>query len=273
MTHPISHPTPSAWTSVVLDDVRQIRLESEGGEAGLIVTLTVPPGQAPEGGFPLLVVLDGDSLAITVAQNAVRLARRPAKTRIGPMVVVGIAREGGKRDGSPSRYADFTAGPPAEVTPALQGAVWGRADALLARIEGEVLALVKAQAPINAERIALMGHSLGGVFVLNALAAEASVFSSFVAVSPSIWWNPEAIEADFAADVIGSRRLLLLVGETEEATTGTGAGRAVVSRVVSLGAQLEALSPGQVEVHVAPDEDHGSMPVATLARALRFVSV
>ncbi len=41
-----------------------------------------------------------------------------------------------------------------------------------------------------------MGHSYGGLFTLYALFTHADMFDTYVAISPSIWWNSKYIETE-----------------------------------------------------------------------------
>lgn len=49
---------------------------------------------------------------------------------------------------------------------------------------------------VGIEREALFGHSFGGLFVLHALFTRPSSFYTFIAASPSIWWNNQFIHEE-----------------------------------------------------------------------------
>ena len=53
----------------------------------------------------------------------------------------------------------------------------------------QVQALSAQGAPLNLARATLFGHSLGGLFVLETLRADPTLFARWVAVSPSLWWS------------------------------------------------------------------------------------
>ena len=61
-----------------------------------------------------------------------------------------------------------------------------------------------ALVPVDATNQALYGHSLGGLAVVHALFTEPKAFRSFIASSPSLWWDGNAVledEAGFGAEV------------------------------------------------------------------------
>lgn len=92
----------------------------------------------------------------------------------------------------PRRTKNLT--PPAEGTLAVEGG----ADAFLDLIQGKVKDLVVERrlrdtrgATIGKE--ALLGHPLGGLFVLHGLFRRPNSFNCFLTSSPSIWYNNQYI--------------------------------------------------------------------------------
>jgi predicted alpha/beta superfamily hydrolase len=49
--------------------------------------------------------------------------------------------------------------------------------------------------PADGGRATLAGHSLGGLFTLHAFFSRTDLFSTWVAGSPSIWWNRDGLFA------------------------------------------------------------------------------
>ena len=64
---------------------------------------------------------------------------------------------------------------------------------------------------------ALMGESLAGLFVVETLLRSPTSFDDYIAVSPSLWWNRQALSRQAARDLksagYGGRRLWLSVGD------------------------------------------------------------
>jgi predicted alpha/beta superfamily hydrolase len=67
----------------------------------------------------------------------------------------------------------------------------GGADDFLQFIQGPVREHLFSRIlpSVVAEREILVGHSFGGLCTLHALFSQQSCFGTFIAISPSIWWN------------------------------------------------------------------------------------
>ncbi|MBK1968727.1 alpha/beta hydrolase [Brevundimonas diminuta] len=234
---------------------RALSLSADGEAPGLTLWLSAPEGEPPAQGWPLLVVLEGEAYFTAAAEAAHRLARRPQKTRVGPMMVLGVALAP-----DAERLGAF-----AFVSGADKGGrtMEARGPDLLRRLVAGVLPLAIRHGADPA-RAALMGHSMSGQFVLEARARSAP-FARFVAVSPSIWWNPAVIETQPP-----QRRsdLFLAVGAEEEAPglPGPHLARRMVSNLRDLAATTGTA------LTILADEDHGSAPFASLPAILRFVA-
>ena len=82
-------------------------------------------------------------------------------------------------------------------------------------------ALAKAY-PIDPADRTLYGHSWGGLFTVGVLLRHPEAFRTFVASSPSIFWNRRSVLADFADFRAKCRsgavapRILITVGGTEQ---------------------------------------------------------
>lgn len=231
-----------------------IRLPAVDGAPAIDVRVMTPQGERPEGGWPVLVLLEGEAFFDAASQVAGRLLRRSAKTRVDAMMVAGVTLSGVAD--RVAAYA-FTPGPQGQ-TPEPRGA------ALLAQLTAQVLPrLVEMGA--DPQQAVLMGHSMSGLFVLEARAARAP-FARHVAVSPSIWWNPAVIAAQPQPGAQDD--VLIAVGAREEMDGLPPAhlGRRMISNARDLAAR------GGVSLRVFEDEDHGSTPYAALPSILRFAA-
>lgn len=266
------------------------------------IRLAVPKAKAPPAGFPVLYVLDGNALFRTAADAVWIQSRRTGKTGVVPAVVVGVGYPGDEPFPE-ARHYDFTLPVPREQLPAHpEGGSWpaqGGAAEFLRFIEEELKPDVESRCGIDRGRQALLGHSLGGLFVLHALFARPDAFAVYVAGSPSIHWNREPLAASerrFAArlreraaiaQAAGSSaadrppasdaasteapatpiRLLIGVGELEQdhRIPMVDNARQMYERMASLGgAGLEA------EFRLFEDDNHVSLLPALISRALRF---
>lgn len=214
-----------------------------------------PESAQPLQGLSALILLDGEAYFTAAAEMAQRLARRSAKTRIEPLMIVGVAL-----DDSADRPAAFGFSPVAgEQNKAPRG------QQLLRRLAVDVLPLIEAEGA-DMTKLTLLGHSMSGLFVLEARAVAAP-FARYVAVGPSIWSNPSVIEAQPQGST-GADDLMVFVGSEEE-TDGLTQGH-LARRMISNTRSL--LAKTGVRLTVLNNEDHGSTPYASLPAALRFAS-
>lgn len=239
-----------------------------------------PEGEAPAGGFPVLYLLDGNAVFFT-AVEALRVQQRRAEaTGVHPMVVVAV---GYPVDGpfGPRRARDYT--PPLPGAP--EGT--GGADVFLDRLLGGIAASVAERLPVNPARNALFGHSFGGLFAMRAFLTRPGAFRRTIAASPSLWFAEGAMMEEvrrFAASPppnLPRLGLMLTVGGLEEedptmpaARQATLRDRRMVGRAREAAAILSALGPRGPEVgfQLFEDENHGSVILPSVNRALRFAS-
>ena len=153
------------------------------------INVYMPPGYA--GGtaaFPVLYMPDGgveeDFPHVTATVD--RLIRDGA---IRPVLVVGIENTERRRDlTGPTEVATDR-----EIAPRVGGSAAFRAfvrDELMPRIVAGYR---------TTDETAIMGESLAGLFVVETFLLEPTLFRGYVALSPSVWWNGEALVQGAAA--------------------------------------------------------------------------
>lgn len=273
--------------AVVIPDTQCFDFEARDG-APYRIFLAVPRSEPPEGGFPVIYMLDANAGFATFVEALRRGAVRPEATGIAPAVIVGI---GYPTDGvydRARRTFDYTAGPSVEVRRGADGAAprTGGRNAFFAFIEQVLKPEIAQRCRTDPARQTLFGHSLAGYFVLDVLGRNTPAFSCYVAVSPSIWWDEERLVAGLADTPKAPVRLSIMVGEWEQALApwqreregaaemqARRARRAMTGRAKGF-AELAgwALGPSaSVRFAVMPDEDHASILPVAMTRALRFV--
>jgi len=156
----------------------------------------------------------------------------------------------------------------------------------------ELRPAIAAAYSVDADDQTLYGHSLAGLFTLDVLFNHPASFRTFVASSPSIWWNSRSVlqgERGFAGKVearAAQPRVLILVGAREQDTPDAllpgmtrGQMKTLVeeSRMVDNASELAGRlgrikgGPGYgVRFHAFEDEDHLTVLPASISRALAF---
>lgn len=273
-------PAQAGWTPVVLPDGMQRDLQSVATGLRYRIFVSVPEGPAPAAGYPVIYVLDGNAAFPTLALMNRSVDRRSQRTGIGAAVVVGIGYASGEDFDVAGRARDYT--PPAGAqVPSGQGG----AEQFLDFIEQELKPLIAASHPIDPARQAIFGHSFGGLLVLHALFTRPAAFSTFLAASPSIWWQEQFILgelpalAERSAALPALPRVMISVGEREDdlprgklspELLATLAKRPMVDAARRLAATLQGQAgwSEQVTFHLLAGEDHGSAWFPALSRAL-----
>lgn len=275
----------------------QFDLTSEVSGRTYRIFIFKPPNPPPPSGYPVIVLTDGNITFPMAATIDATFALGGGKAAL--VVGVGYATEDPvklirlrQRDLMPAPSLSGTRPhfePP--FKPGERERHGGAAEFYRFLVEELRPALAVAY-PANAEDQTLYGHSRGGMFTLNVLFNHPRSFRTFVASSPSIWWNECSLLKDeprFAAQVKAGEaapRILISVGSKEQDALDTpprgldhtqAASPASRPRMVEnardLAARLLQIKgrPGyEVCFHIFEDEDHLTVLPASIARALAF---
>jgi predicted alpha/beta superfamily hydrolase len=167
-------------------DVAETTLASRA-ELAYCILVSAPRGPAPEAGFPVLYVLDGDAFFNT----AVEITRMREWGRLTPTIVVGVAYPSRAFYDGPRRNYDFT--PPGSADPDFEPSELGGANSFLEFLDDVVKPWLREHYSIDASRQVLYGHSLGGMFVLHAMFTSPRSFNVYLAASPTLRFSNSAI--------------------------------------------------------------------------------
>ncbi|MCM2476478.1 alpha/beta hydrolase [Rhizobium sp. CG5] len=275
--------------SIDVAGCRRYRLEGKDPAQCYDIFEYVPATPPPPEGFPVFYVLDANADFLLVAETVRRLSRRPSATGVRPSIVIGIGYPGIGDYHADRRHFDFTRGPPADD--ALKDrhlpACGGQADFI--RFLGDsLMPHVAGLYDIDRTAQVVLGHSLAGYFVLDLLCQCPGLFSGYVAVSPSIWWDRPAMLQSLETagrDLERPLRLYTTVGEWErelapwQGLLQAGHDYGALRRKRRMIENAEEVSRHIAEVlgakaavrfEIQMNEDHASTLTAALCGALRF---
>ena len=193
-------------------EVRPMR--SEAGD-DYLVYIAWPQQPPPPEGYPILYLLDGSESFPIAAEYQNRLG---GYAGMAPGIVVGIGYPDKSR-----RNFDYTPSLPEGVEPMPGMGPTGGADAFLQFVANRVVPEVETDYPVDSNRRALAGYSLGGLLTLQALFKHPDLFQTYIASSPSIWFGEKQVLRMLPGlaerlDRLPSRRTLLLsAGQYEQA--------------------------------------------------------
>lgn len=136
--------------------------------------------------YPVVYLLDGDAWFATTTGVIQKLSELPNSV-CPEMIVVGIPNTNRTRDLTPSRSTTD-----AEELSAAELQTSGGGENFTAFLEKELIPYVDAHYPTTAHRT-LIGHSFGGLLVLNTLVHHPGLFDNYVAIDPSLFWDQEKL--------------------------------------------------------------------------------
>jgi len=257
-----------AWT----ENSSIIRCQASGTEHGL--TVSTPFRYDKLTAAPLILCIDGPWMAGTV-RDATRIMSMSGEAP--EAIVAGLSfTDDTMSDYLRSRASWFT--PTQWVPPEITGVKGlaaqdaGRAISYRGFIRDQVLPQLMADYRVS-ERW-LVGHSFSGLFGLQVLFAEPSLFDKYLLASPSIWWDDKTVcqhEAAYAADHDDlAAQVFFSAGQEEDAIVGDFN---IVGNMISMHETLAARNyPGLTVSHeILPTETHSSTIGAAISRGLRWL--
>lgn len=137
--------------------------------------------------YPVLYLLDGPAHFNSVTGMVQQLSVVNGNSVLPEMIIVGIQNTDRTRDLTPTKS---TASPYGQTAEMLKTS--GGADNFLSFIEKELMPYVDSTYPVAPYRM-LAGHSFGGLFVMHTLLSRPELFSAYVALDPSLWWDNQVM--------------------------------------------------------------------------------
>ncbi|MCM2677354.1 alpha/beta hydrolase [Alkalicoccobacillus plakortidis] len=237
---------------------------SDGNFPKRQIYISIPSVEAPSDGFPVLFVLDGNAWFGAITEFS-RLQTR-APHGYPPTIIVGIGYETDEPFCRQSRFYDFTEKVDSSELGQLkqvQANQTGGVSSFLQFFENELIPSLEKAYPLHQTKRALFGHSLGGLCVLHTLIHKSSLFSTYIAGSPSIWWKEgylkELVHSFKSLDV---KDILIGVGENEKGH--------MVDDAEWMYEQIRGKDHIEAQYICIPDTGHMSVVPPFLNTALKF---
>lgn len=175
---------------------------------------------------------------------------------IEPVFVVGIENTQRRRDMTgPTQVAEDR-----KIAPQVGGSARFRAF-----IRDELIPQVERSFRVDGRR-GVIGESLAGLFVVETFLLEPELFDTYVAISPSLWWNDRALVHAAAArlDAMPGRKAALLLYSANEDN--------IAPETRQLASVLKAHAPKRLrwDYRPRPDLRHDTIYRGVEAEALRW---
>ncbi|WP_430199117.1 alpha/beta hydrolase [Paenibacillus illinoisensis] len=263
---------------VILPGTSVYKVCAERSGREYVINVFVPDIAPPPSGYPVIYLLDANAVFGTMVEAMRVQSGRSDKTGVVPAVIVGVGYDA-EHPFPPERYYDFMMPvPEADLPRRPDGTSWpehGGAEAFMYFIEEQLKPEVEEKYPIDSSRQSIVGHSLGGLFVLQMLLGNPGTFRHYIAGSPSIHWNSAWIEQQRAswvsrAENCGTEMHVLIAAGEQEGSHPSG----VVGRSRELAHWLgqTGLEGFSAEFTCFEDEGHISVLPILMSRAIRFAS-
>lgn len=200
--------------------------------------------------YDVLYVLDGGNWNTGMINNIQRFEENEGN--IPPTIVVSVLGIDRNKDLTPSHINDWPTS--------------GGGTNFLHFLKDELIPYINKNYPSNGDNT-LWGHSLGGLFVINAWLNEPNTFKSYIAVDPSLWWDhgmiPKIAQEKLPA-LAGTNTTLFISGRTGRE------GEAM--KVTDMDTLLTKLAPADLQWKVIqyPEETHSSIRLKSTYDGLRF---
>jgi predicted alpha/beta superfamily hydrolase len=261
---------------VVVPRSQQLEMVSSGSHRHFTVFIA-EPAQPPssKSGYPTIYLLDANS-AFLIAAGSLDI-QATTENDLEPTLLIGIGYNSNDASLEERRFYDLTPTPSNEASESLSKrslTKLGGADELIDFIEHDLKPYVALHFRTDQARQALVGHSLGGLFVLYTLLTQPNTFSTFISGSPSIWVNrqkmfgyiPKGAYSDaiqYHSEAIGTQSVLITVGSAEP--------RAMIDDARLLAHEIAVAYPSlNLCFLISQSEDHVSMVSRIISMSIKF---
>jgi len=220
--------------------------------------------------YPVLYLLDGDAHFHSVTGLVQILGTGVNGTYAVPeMMVVAIPNTDRTRDMTPTRVEKGFDGKPA---PGLKTS--GGMANFLGFITRELIPHIDSTYRTSPYRI-FVGHSLGGITVINALYTTPETFNAYVAIDPSLWWDDRVLLKQARDHIAKSsyQNKVLYLGQANTLNPDDTTSNQHMNAMLQFNSVAEAYNASGLRYGYKyyGNEDHGSVPLITEYDALRFI--
>ena len=226
--------------------------------------------------YPVVYVLDGDGHFSSVVGMIQQLST-VGNSNVPKMMVVAIPNTDRTRDLTPTHV---DAEPP--FMDSASSKTSGGGENFIAFMEKELMPHIEAKYPAAPYKI-LIGHSFGGLAVMQAFTHHNHLFNAYIAIDPSMWWDKEKllkqVQQVLTEKKFEGKSLYLGIANTmdegmdiSKVEKDTSGDTQHIRSILALQASLEKNKQNGLKYKgkYYPDDSHGSVPLITEYDALRF---
>ena len=232
------------------------------------------PGQR----YPVVYLLDGDGHFESVVGMIQQLSQVNGNTIVPEMIIVGIPNTDRTRDLTPTHIASD---PPMMDSNSSKNT--GGGENFTAFMEKELMPHIDSIYPTQPFRV-LIGHSFGGLTVMNIITNHTKLFNAYIAIDPSMWYDKEqflkATQKKLAAQKYNGTSLYVGIANTmaegmtlEKMKKDTTADTRHIRSIFAMDKFIKSNSQNGLKYasKYYGDDDHGSVPLISEYDGLRFI--
>ncbi len=227
--------------------------------------------------YPVVYLLDGDAHFSSVVGMIQQLSSVNGNTMCPKMIVVGIPNTDRTRDLTPTHM---------DVEPMMNDSAFvrtsGGGENFIAFIEKELMPFIESKYPTAPYKM-LIGHSFGGLAVMQTFTHHNNLFNAYVTIDPSMSWDNQKLLKETKTFLknakLGGKSLYLGIANTME--EGMDTKKVVkdnsketdhIRAILALQTALESNKQNGLKYRgkYYGEDTHGSAPLITTYDALRF---
>ncbi len=229
--------------------------------------------------FPVVYLLDGDAHFYSVVGMIQQLSQVNENTICPEMIVVGIPNTNRNRDLTPTHTdVDRSMGIDSSFSK-----ISGGGEQFMAFIEKELMPYIDSTYPTQPYKT-LIGHSFGGLMVMDALVNHTKMFNSYICIEPSMWWDKmnflKSVEKVLNEKNFTGTTLYLGIANTMEegmdikkVQKDSSIETRHIRSILTLDQYIKSLKQSglRYESKYYGNDDHSSVPLIAEYDALRFI--
>ena len=226
--------------------------------------------------YPVLYLLDGDAHFYSVAGLIHQLSTINGNTLCPEMIIVGIPNTDRTKDLTPTHVTKVFGDTTFSKTS-------GGGESFTKFISEELIPYIDQNYPTTSHRT-LIGHSLGGLFAINTVVHHPELFSNYVAIDPSMWWDERKLTGQ-ADSLLNLKRyehksLFIAIANTmkkgmklPDLKNDTTEDTEHIRSIVELTERIKSKTNSGLtfESKYYAEDDHGSVPLIAEHDALRYL--
>jgi len=228
--------------------------------------------------YPVLYLLDGDAHFASVTGLVQQLSQVNGNTVYPEMIIVAIPNTDRTRDLTPTH---ITSDPPMMDSNFSKNT--GGGEHFIAFMEKELMPHIDSVYTTAPYKM-LVGHSFGGLIVMDALINHTKLFNAYIAIDPSMWYDKErflqATEKKLLEKKYDGTRLYIGIANTmpadmtlDKLKKDTSSNTRHIRSIFALDKFIKANPQNGLKYasKYYGDDDHSSVPLASEYDGLRFI--